>query len=370
MNSRGPLPGVVGVPLSIVYGAVTRVRNSRYDTRRGVREPALPVISVGNLSVGGVGKTPVVQYIARLLIGRGFQPAIALRGYKAPRGRESDEEAEHRAALPGVRVIADPDRVRAVERLAAAPDRPDCVILDDGFQHRRLGRTLDLVLIDARRSPWRDRLLPAGWLREPVSALARADAVILTHVDLAQKNELDELVTLIGRTVGAEPVAQARHVWESLTVRTGVQSPLRVEPVSWLAGRRVVAMCSIGEPGQFLSMVRDAGAEVVERLIGRDHAPLDRRAVAQLLAGVEPEPPDAVVCTAKDWPRLCRVLPAGLSAPIAYPVLRVEVTQGEAELAKLVLGAVEGRLDRLETIDRNPSLTPASGLQPRRSDLL
>jgi len=329
--------------MSVFYSMGVRFINAQHDAGRRVHTPAIPVISVGNLSVGGVGKTPVVQHLARLLQRHGHRPAIVLRGYKARRGEPSDEQAEHIAAAPGVQVVANPDRVEAVKELAASDDRPSCVILDDGFQHRRLGRTLDLVLINAQRSPWRDRLLPAGWLREPVSSLRRADEVIITHADRVTTDELDELIGRIHNERGADPISCVAHQWSGVNVRIGAGGNAAHESTDWLTGRRVVVMCAIGEPTQFLSMVERAGAEIAGKLILSDHARFDSRRVEQLVNMLDSASDGAVLCTGKDWAKLSRSLPAGFTGSIAYPVVSIEAVRGGAALERRVLAAA-GRM--------------------------
>lgn len=340
-SDRPPLPHPIGRPLATLYALGVRVRNARYDRGIAVAPPPLPVISVGNISVGGVGKTPMVQRLARLLLSRGHTPAIVLRGYKAGAGQMSDEEAEHRAALPGVSVVANPDRIAAAQSLAErnGDTRPTCVILDDGFQHRRLGRTLDLVLIDARRSPWDDAVLPAGWLREPPESLARADAIALTHADLTAPERLEELCRRIRDVHGKPPVAMTKHAWSELLVESARAEPMTRDPTGWLHGRRVVVCCAIGEPDQFLRMVGDSGATIVDRLVLRDHAPFDRKRVEQLTAKLDSSRGDAMVCTAKDWPRLAPVVPEGFDGPIAYPVVSIEAISGGEALDGMILDA-------------------------------
>ena len=162
----GPLPALlapVTVPASLLYGLAVRARNARFDRGRTVVPVTVPVISVGNVTVGGTGKTPMVTWVTRRLLDAGMRPVIAMRGYGARPGRgdeadeadEADEVMEHRLRLGDVPVVADPDRVAALRSFLPEHAGIDCVVLDDGFQHRRLGRDLDLVLMGAE-SPERD----------------------------------------------------------------------------------------------------------------------------------------------------------------------------------------------------------------------
>lgn len=343
-SDSAPLPRLIGDPLAAVYALAVKKRNAQFDRGKGVIQPDIPVISVGNISVGGVGKTPMVQHLTRILLEHGERPAILLRGYKAAAGQMSDEEAEHRAALPDVAVVANPDRVGALQSLTNRDEasRPTCAVLDDGFQHRRLARTFDLVLIDARRSPWRDRLLPAGWLREPPSALKRAHAVALTHADLATEQELAELRSRITDAHGQPPIAETRHLWSGVQVHSPDRRRMRLEPLEWLRGRRVAVCCAIGEPGQFVDMVKDSGAVIVGALLLRDHASFAPQALKARLQSLDFSRGDAVLCTAKDWPRLAPALPPEFPGQIAYPVLSIEAIRGADALRERVLEAVCG----------------------------
>jgi tetraacyldisaccharide 4'-kinase len=159
---------------AFAYGLGVRARNSLWDAN--IRKPTsvgIPVISVGNVSVGGTGKTPFVRWCVEALQASGHHPVIALRGYGA-RGGVSDEAEEFRAMLPGVPVAVGADRVASIARARAADQRIDCAVLDDAFQHRQIARDLDIVLVDAGRPAINGALLPAGWLREPARALRRA----------------------------------------------------------------------------------------------------------------------------------------------------------------------------------------------------
>src|SRR5262245_29106801 len=157
-RARGPLPPAL-LPVSAmaawVYGLAVAARNARYD-RGGSARLGVPVISVGNLSVGGSGKSPMVRWVARRVAALGVAPVVALRGYRARPGESSDEEAEHRAELPGVAVVANPKRAAALRAFLAEHPEVGCAVLDDGFQHRQLRRDLDLVLIDASADTLRD----------------------------------------------------------------------------------------------------------------------------------------------------------------------------------------------------------------------
>jgi tetraacyldisaccharide 4'-kinase len=245
----------------------------------------VPVISVGNLTFGGTGKTPTVISLARDLVRMGRRPAVLTRGYKrlddsqvivvGPNPRQTaaevgDEPLEMAGRLPGVPVIVDADRARGgaeAQRLGA-----DVVLLDDGFQHLRLERDLDLVLIDAG-DPWGgSRLPPLGRLREPLTALERADAVLITKVPAEWRPVVAEIEKAVGR------IAPRLQVFVSRTLPSRVHVPGEGwrEP-EVLSGKRVLAFAALGRPEGFAETLEEAGAEIaVKRWFPDHHAYTDQ----------------------------------------------------------------------------------------------
>lgn len=323
------LPDWVTVPVSRVYGWEVARRNKRYDRGMGVERLDRPVISVGNLSAGGTGKTPMVRWVVRELQRLGHHPAIAMRGYKARPGEVSDEEGEHRAELAGVPVVARPDRANGLRALFASPEGRgvDCVVLDDGFQHRRLARDLDVVLIDATRPSGGDALIPAGFLREPVASLSRADAVVVTRCELVTPEEARAIVGEVRRYVRdkAVPVIPCETVWREIRVVSPDAGTLAPDA---LRGRRVVACCAIGNPRAFVRGIERAGATVCAEFVRADHAPYAPSEVAALDALARRHDAQAVVTTAKDWGKLARVLPGVTGAPVWVPVVDLAMDAG------------------------------------------
>lgn len=334
VKRRGPLPGalrLLGPPLALAYRGGVAARNAWLD-RAPPRRIDRPVISVGNLSAGGTGKTPVVAWLARELLQAGRRPAIAMRGYKARRGGRSDEQLEHEWRRPGAPVVAHADRFAALSRFL--PDHPeiDVILLDDGFQHRRLHRDLDLVLIDALRSPFEDHLLPRGFLREPVESLRRAEVIALTRADLAGEEALADLRASIARVRGAVPEVEFAASW-SCVDSSDVVEP---RPVEWLRGRSFVALCGIGHPEAFLAMAGRAGARLADTIILPDHARYDSALLAR--AARRAAGTDGLLTTAKDWVKiepLMRQHP--LNVAVHRPRLEmVPLCGGEALVARIL----------------------------------
>src|SRR5690606_8368440 len=252
-DRRGVAAGAIRCGLSAMtpfYGAAIAARNQLFDMglRRAARLP-VPVVSVGNVTTGGSGKTPMGAWWAQWLSARGADPCIVSRGYRALEGAPNDEYRVLEQLCPGVPHLQNRDRVAAA-RAAIEQQRPGAIILDDGFQHRRLHRDFDIVLIDAL-NPWgHGRLLPRGLLREPLSSLRRADAVIITRADLIDPAALSRLHEQIARLATA-PVAEAacrpRHL-----LSMGGQSSDR----SSLQGQRLLGFCGIGNPAGFVQTLR------------------------------------------------------------------------------------------------------------------
>ena len=313
---------------SMMLERVVNFRNRRFDKGKRVHDVGVPVISIGNITVGGTGKTPMVRWVVRALQDMGKSPAIALRGYKAHQGR-SDEAIEHEQALPSVPVLVGAKRVQTITSAIRSGVDLDSVVLDDGFQHRFVKRALDIVLVDARRPPDTDRLLPAGRLREPAWCLRRADAVVITHADHASSTLIERMTELHD----AAPVASCVHAWSGLR-RVTADSDTNTD-VKALDGLRVVTRLAIAGPDGIQHMLKAHGATVIADLPARDHqaaTPRDVDRLADLAAGA-----DAIVVSAKDMATLEPLLETRpLPVPVLVPQLALRFLDGEAALRSLV----------------------------------
>ena len=309
-------------PASWAYGAGVRLRARRYEDPSSVSGPPLPALSIGNLTVGGTGKTPVAAWAADALRRRGATPAIVMRGYG------DDEPLVHARLNPGIPVVADPDRLAGARRAAAGG--ADCVVLDDAFQHRRIARISDWVLVSADRWPNEQRLLPAGPLREPVDGLRRADVVVVTR-----KQASLAVAELIGEALATRyrnlDVAVCHLRLNDLRSATSNEA----RPLSWLHGRRHLAVAAVGDPASFFAQLRAEGAEVRTRSFGDHHAfnASDVAALADDASGV-----DGVICTLKDIVKLGPLWPA--TAPPLWYVSQIAVFERGSTLLDRALGAV------------------------------
>ncbi|MGA1308977.1 MAG: tetraacyldisaccharide 4'-kinase [Gemmatimonadaceae bacterium] len=330
----GVLP-VLLAPAAWLYRGGVAVRNALYDRGVLASHPlGLPTVSVGNLTVGGTGKTPMSAWVAQEMLRRGVRPAILLRGYG------DDEPTVHRRLTPAAVVIPDADRLRGAA--AARQAGAQVLILDDGFQHRRAVRDLDLVLVAAEQGV-PARLLPAGPLREPRQAMARASVIVVTRksASLAQATAVAEAWSRYGRRV---PVVLVSLVLDALRPVRSVpdadhEPPEESRPLTALASQRVLAIAGVGDPQAFARQLEGAGAEV-DLAPFPDHAAFTDADLAALSSRAAAA--DWVVCTLKDavklgprWPR---------NAPrLWYLSQRVEIDRGAEVLDALLDRSVARR---------------------------
>jgi tetraacyldisaccharide 4'-kinase len=329
-TSRGPLARAgraTLLPLAGAWELASGLRRRAY--RAGWLTPARlprPAVAVGNLAVGGAGKTPMAAWVAAWYGTRGIRAGVLLRGYGG------DEAAVHREAAPAAIVVEDPDRRRGAARAAAAG--AEVLVLDDGFQHLQVARDVDLVLVSAESAtlpPWR---FPAGPWREGWRELRRADLVVVT-VKAASDAAVARAVDRVRRFAPDRSVAVARLSLAGLTgLRTGARLPLDV-----LAGARVLATTGIADPAGFRRQLEAAGACVAARA-WRDHHPFSLRDVTWILRAAAKL--DYVVVTAKDATKLRTLWPDG--APEALVArLTVEWEDGGRAVEDILHGCLERR---------------------------
>ncbi len=324
-------------PLAVAWGAVAAARNAWYDRVPGATHAAgVPVISIGNLTVGGTGKTPLVIATTRELLAAGRRPAVLTRGYRAAPGQPADEVLELRAALPAVPVVVDADRVRGAVS-ACTDHRADCLVLDDGFQHRRLRRDLDIVLIDAL-CPWGGGwVLPAGRLREPIKGLCRAGLIVLTRVNQVDPTERAALRAAVAQRVPGRAVAEVGVAADALVPVAG---PPR--PPQDLSRRRVWLVCGLGNPETFARLAVALDARLVGTSRFRDHHRYTAHDAAAAAVAARAARAEWVVTTRKDWVKLAPLWPTD-DPPLMRLDLRLEWLSGRETWQAALKRALETR---------------------------
>ena len=332
-------------PLGTLYGAITRTRASLYD--RGTFKAATlprPVISIGNITAGGTGKTPLVEWASRTLAASGKKVCILTRGYGRdnPRNRvivsdgtqlfsnpdeAGDEPYLLARNLQGIAaVISDANRFSAGEG-ALKHLGSNCFILDDGFQHMQLARDLNIVTLDAT-NPWGGgRMLPIGMLREPLTGLKRADCVVLTRCDQAHNLKDIEIKTVT--LSGDRPIFRSKMVTRGIVPLSAIHSTAELR-------NPVGAFCAVGNPTSFITHLKELGHEPIVQKFYMDHHRYTQKDVDDLVGMADGAGAQSLITTAKDAVKLQH-----LNLPIPFFSLRIEIEIENAdELSRLLIGAV------------------------------
>lgn len=278
------------------YRAVVAARNRRFDRDNQLSQRVpVPVISVGNLTTGGTGKTPMVAWLARWFRRQGIRVSIISRGYGAAAGQRNDEAQELEAKLPDVPHLQNPDRVAAAN-VAVDELATQLILLDDAFQHRRIHRDLDLVLLDATNPFGYDQLLPRGLLREPVTSLRRANVVAVTRSELVAVEVREQIQQRVQRLAPAAIYVETEQIPIGYLSASGRQLPL-----SHLQQRPVAAFCGIGNPEAFFATLQRQGCLIHATRVFADHFDFGAASMATLADWASHATNvAAVVCTHKD----------------------------------------------------------------------
>jgi tetraacyldisaccharide 4'-kinase len=338
--------------LSIPYVCLIMGRNAYYDLiKRSAQRVSRPVISVGNITVGGTGKTPLAAHVANLLSRRRLKVALLLRGYKGraiqfdDEGRdlaltkwrkESDEAMVLRRRCPKTPVFVDPDRLAAAGRAIA--QGAEVLVLDDAFQHRRIARDLDIVLVDATAPFGHGHPLPRGLLREPTRSLRRADLIILSHSDRISQTDTTLLLRTLRRLSGDRPVIRAAHRITGFEDLKGHE--VSVEDRTAM---QAVIFAGIANFEGFRKSVEKLGIRVMAAYQYPDHHDYTAEELAGLTDTAANLEANVILTTEKDavkligrWPEEgCRLL---------VPVLDIEfLDEGDKILARALDEVLAGR---------------------------
>lgn len=298
----GPGAATLRLALSLAevpYTLAVRWRNHRYETGRArVHRLPVPVISVGNITLGGTGKTPLVEWIGRWLSQRGVRVGIVSRGYGARGGARNDEALELQERLPGVPHVQNPDRVEGA-RAAIRDFGCEAIVLDDAFQHRRIARDLDLCVLDALEPFGYGHVFPRGALREPPEGLRRADAVILSRADDVPPDQHETIRQTVAGLAPRAAWAEVVHAPQALCNTRGQRAA-----AASLADSPVAAFCGVGNPAGFRKTLEKLGYQVIAFREFADHYRYTKADVASLIAWTHRLDIAAVVCTSKDLVKL------------------------------------------------------------------
>ena len=331
------------------YALGVSIRNALYDLGLlRARRTQATVLCVGNLTTGGTGKTPLVIWLVHHLTQKGLRVAILTRGYKSTanqKGRadnahptNADEPAELAAACPDVPVIVNPDRVAGAAE-AVGKRKAQVLVMDDGFQHRRLARDLDIVTIDATNPFGYGRLLPAGLLREPPAGLRRARAAVLTRCNL------------VGEWAVSEIEAQALQINPDLIVARSMHAPAGLHyadgashDLDALAGVKVFAFCGLGNPESFLQTIEACGGRLVGSRLFNDHHAYTQGDLAEVQRQAGAAEARIVLTSQKDWTKIAELPRPPGALPFAYLSVELRFTAGGESVRALIDHVLAGRM--------------------------
>jgi tetraacyldisaccharide 4'-kinase len=301
-------------PFSIFYGIIIWIRNKLYDNKifRSLKIEKCKVISVGNISVGGTGKTPVIKFLANYLSEMGYKVAILSRGYRRSSkdtvivadGKQilvgleqaGDEPLLLAQQLKNIPVVVESDRYNGALKIQEQ-FRPDIILLDDAFQHRRLHRDFDIVLVDASVGFGRGLLLPAGFLREPINNLKRADLIWLTRID--QSKNLANLIRQI-RGYSSAPIIKSEHCAIEIIQANSKQR----YQLSYLNQKKVLLFSGIANPISFEKTVIDLGGKIVHHLKFSDHYHYHQTDINRIINKAGDSDAEIILTTEKDFVRI------------------------------------------------------------------
>ena len=333
------------------YSVVSSTRNAMYDLGwfRSRKVP-VPVVSVGNLTLGGTGKTPMVAYLVQWFLTHKIHPGIISRGYKKPSGHTApnalnDEGMELEIRFPDVPHVQSPDRIAAsLSLLQKSP--VDVIILDDGFQHRRIARNLDIVLIDSLEPFGHNRLFPRGTLRESLRSLSRADVVLISRADMLDDSRRREIQSRVRRLapdalieeIVHKPTSLISHFEENPQTDSALFSDMstfmvrQTCSIGWLSGKKIVAFSGIARPEAFFATLKKCGAEVLEFVRFSDHHDFSKRDIERLTEIAKLHAATAVLCTMKD---IVKIRKRNLgSIPLWSVEIGLEFQNGDNRLAE------------------------------------
>ncbi len=339
---------------SLLYLIVLQIRRALYSNRIvKSHRLSVKVISVGNITTGGTGKTPLVEFLAHYLTSQDKKIAILSRGYgdqtaavlaKEPLSRDctiegtlnvNDEYLLLRDNLDNIPVLLGRDRIvngqKAIRDYGA-----ECLILDDGFQHIKLKRDLDIVVIDALNPFSGEHLIPRGTLREPLKGLERADLVVLSHCDQVPESDLRAIYSKLQDFKPPTPICESNHqpvYLESLLDKRRVET-------SWLSKKRVYGLCAIGNPQSFANTLKELGADVVQFRTFLDHHAYTQVELDDTITEAKSLHVDAIVVTQKDAVKMKRLTFQDVS--IMSLVIKIRLTKGASFLDEAISNLLNG----------------------------
>ncbi len=314
--------------LSWIYGFYVRIISSAYRLRFLRRySVSIPIISVGNITMGGVGKTPIVQLIAQFFKSQNLKPAVILRGYGKTENQALSDEGMLLSNSLGIPVIEGRDKFLSAKK---AVQQLECntIVVDDGFQHWRLKRNLDIVLIDATNPFGNGFLIPRGILREPLSALKRAGMIILTKTD-SGKGNIEKIKQKLSTLHVKCPIIETIHEAEAFI---NLLEENKLFPFDSFKNKKILSFCGIGNPDYFEYLLKTSGAKVIVNYSYGDHHDYSEKDIGEIIHLAKLNDAAAIVTTEKDAVKLkpfLNLFPK--QCPLVSLKIKIKILQGQDE---------------------------------------
>ncbi len=333
-KAEGPAAAVIRMILLVMsgfYALAVFVRNNLYDGRiLKSNKVNVPVISVGNITTGGTGKTPLVIWLAGLVNKLELRCGVLTRGYKAKRGKFTDEPAILVKSCQNAQVVVNSDRTAGAQK-AVFHHKSNLLVMDDGFQHRKLGRDIDILAIDATCPFGYGRMLPAGLLREPLSSIKRADIVVVTRSDQVSEEIVDGIEKKIQDVKPDIIVARSIHSNTHAVMVKG-----EVIELEELKKKRIFAFCGIGNPEAFLDRINGLGLDLAGSKIFNDHYNFSARDVEKIYKEAVDAQAELVLATQKDWIKTALPFQRHRDIMFAYLAVELEFTKNGDKIESLI----------------------------------
>ncbi len=322
-----------------VYSGIIRFRNFLYSTGllKSHRVQAV-VISVGNITVGGTGKTPLVIWLCKYLKEKNIRCAILTRGYKTKKNESCDEPAVLARSCHDTAVAVNADRLAGAKE-AIRKAGAEVLIMDDGFQHRRLKRDLDIVTIDSTEPFGYGRMLPAGLLREPLAGMKRASAAIITRCTLAEESKLAEIEIKLLEINPNIIIARTTH--EPISARGADDVEIGIEE---LGKKTVFAFCGIGNPEAFFGTLANLKLNIAGTKVYDDHYRYTSDDIRDIYEEARYNDAEIILTTQKDWTKMVHRLPTEKDITFAYLAVELKFIRGEDEIRQLIESTLEVKI--------------------------
>ncbi len=316
--------------LSFPYRLIVSLRNYAYDLGLlSQKRCGLPVFCVGNITAGGTGKTPMVIWLCRYLQSKGLRVALLSRGYKSKDSTGlNDEMLLLQGALPDVGFFIGSDRY--TNAIKASSQGYQVLVMDDGYQHRRLYRNVNILMVDALCPFGYGKILPAGLLRESLTGIKRAQVAVLTRSDTVTPDTIRQIGDKI-LLFKQMPLLTTSHAPSALFDSKGQEKPL-----STLQNQKVTAFCSIGNPKGFIATLEQLGANVIGRYFFDDHSEYDQERAGIIRQLSLDAPEQLLVTTEKDWVKLSQCPNVAGIDRLFWLRIELGIISGEAELKNLI----------------------------------